>query len=331
MGKVCLPKLTGCDVEAKLGKCYSLEARRNLAILMQRSTQLKKAGILIIIASCLALIASLFMAFFTWSEYFVPSHHGSVRVITEPFYIVISIIIFELYTFVLGLISAVNTAKGRKFSLSLLGVTFLLIAGLLFFTNILFDLLPHVESFFGGYSSNSGLLLFYQLFCGIPILILASISITILILRRKEFNSQEISPLLALKAILVLCLVVSVFSALSSVVPYLQASSQFNERASSYPFYNIVVNTIILIFMSIALTFLIRGKYLLVSIALVVLSLIASLSLPFIFNMIYPWIGSFVKGFVTESPIIILLVVALALALVGQISGTRVTAKSIET
>lgn len=296
---------------------------------MQRSTQLKKAGILIVVASCLALVASLFMAFFTWTEYFVPSHHGSVRVITEPFYVVISIIIFELYAFFLGLLSALNTSNRRKFSLSLLGATFLLIAGLLFFTNILFNFLPHTESLFGGYSSNSGLLLFYQLFCGIPILILASISITILVLRRKEFNSQEISPLLTLKAILILCLIVSVFSALSSIVPYLQASSQFNERASSYPFYNIIVNISIFTFTSVALIFLIKGKYLLVPIALIILSIITASSLPFIFNLIFPWIGSFVKGFVTESPMIILLVVALALALVGQISGTLISVKSI--
>jgi hypothetical protein len=239
-------------------------------------------------------------------------------VITEPFYVVISIIIFELFASVLGLISAVNTFKVKKFSLSLLGATFLLIAGLLFFTNILFELLPHVESFFGAYSSNGGLLPIYQLFVGLPMLVLASVSIILLVSRRTEFNSQEIGPLLALKVILVLCLIISVFFAISSIVPYLQAISQFNERASSYPFYNIIVNMSVFTFTSIALILLIRGKYLLMPIALIVLSLITALSLPFIFTMIFPWIGSFVKGFVTESAIIILSVVALALALIGQ-------------
>ncbi len=282
---------------------------------MQKSTLLKVAVILIIISSCLALVAALFMALFTWFEYFVPSHLGSVRVITEPFYVVISIIIFELYTFFLGLLSAVNISNRRKFSLSLLGATFLLIAGLLFFTNILFNSLPHIESLFGSHSSNLGLLPIYQLFCGLPILILASISVTILVLRRKEFNNQEINPLLTLKAILILCLIISVFSALSSTVPYLQAISQSNELASSYPFYNITVNISIFAFTAISLTFLTRGKFLLVTIALILLSLLSALSLPFIFNTIFPWIGSFVKGFVTESPVIILLVIALALAL----------------
>ncbi len=292
---------------------------------MQGSTQLKKAGILIIVASCLALVASQFMAFFTWAEYFVPSHLGSVRVITEPFYVVISIIIFELFASVLGLTSALNTFKARKFSLSLLGATFLLIAGLLFFTNILFELLPHVESLFGAYSSNGGLLPIYQLFAGLPMIVLASVSIILLVSGRKEFNSQEINPLLTLKAVLILCLIVSVFSALSSIVPYLQASGQFNERASSYPFYNIIVNISISAFTSIALIFLIRGKYLLVSIALIVLSLITALSLPFIFTMIFPWIGSFVKGFVTESAIIVLSAVALILAVAGQRTRQQVT------
>ncbi len=280
---------------------------------MLKSTRLTGAGILVVIGSCLALVATLFMALFTWGEYFVPSHLGSVRVITEPFYVVISIIIFESYAFVLGLFSAVNTFKARKFNLSVLGATFLLIAGALFFTNILFNLLPHVESLFGAYSTNGGLLFFYQLFCGLPILILASVSIIILVSRRKEFNSQEINPLLTLKAILILCSIISAFSALFSIVPYLQASGQFNERASSYPFYTIIVNTSIFTFTSIALTFLIRRKYFLIPIVLTIFSLLAALLLPFIFISIFPWIGSFVKGLVTISPMIILSAIALVL------------------
>ena len=277
---------------------------------MQSSTRLKSAGILIVIGSCLALVASLFMALSTWLEYFVPSHFGSVRVITEPFYVVISIIIFELFAFVLGLFSSVNTFKGRKVSLSILGATFLLIAGLLFFTNILFGLLPHVESLFGAYSIKSS---FYQLFFGLPILILATVSIIIIVSRKKEFNSQENNPLLVLKVILILCLIISAFSILFSFVPYLRASSAGYELASSYPFYTIIVNAPIFTFISIALTFLIRRKYFLVPIMLTVLSLLAALSLPFIFTSIYPWIGSFVKGLVRVSPMIIILVIALVL------------------
>ena len=280
---------------------------------MQKNPRLKIAGIFVVLGSCLAAVAALFMALSTWGEYFVPSHLGSVRVITEPFYVVISITIFELFAFALGLISALNTFKGKKFSLSFLGATFLLIAGLLFFTNILFDLLPHVESLFGSYSSNGGLLPFYQTFFGLPILILASASMTMLVSRKQEFNSQEINPLLTLKAILILCIIISALSALFSLVPYLQASSQFNERAASYPLYTIIVNTLIFAFTSIALTFLTRRKHFFVPIALTVLSLLAALSLPFIFNSIFPWIGSFFKGFVTGSSMIILSAVVLVL------------------
>jgi hypothetical protein len=296
---------------------------------MQRSTRLKKAGILIAAGSCLALVASLFMALFTRGEYFVPSHLGSVRMITEPFYIVISIIIFELFAFALGLLSAVNTIKVKKFSLSLLGVIFLLIAGMLFFTNILFDLLPHVESLFGSYSNNLGLLPFYQLFFGLPVIILASVSLIILVSRRKKFDSQKINPLLTLKVILFLCLIISVFSALFSIVPYLQAISQSNERASSYLFYTIIVSASIFAFTSMALIFLTRRKYFLVSTALSVISLLAALSLPFIFNSIFPWIGSFVKGFVTVSSMIILLAIALVLEFL-QILRSRRLPKAFE-
>jgi hypothetical protein len=289
---------------------------------MQSSTRLKSAGILIVIGSCLALVASLFMALSTWLEYFVPSHFGSVRVITEPFYVVISIIIFELFAFVLGLFSSVNTFKGRKVSLSILGATFLLIAGLLFFTNILFGLLPHVESLFGAYSIKAS---FYQLF-GLPILILATVSIIIIVSRKKEFNSQENNPLLVLKVILILCLIISAFSILFSFVPYLRASSAGYELASSYPFYTIIVNAPIFTFISIALTFLIRRKYFLVPIMLTVLSLLAALLLPFIFTSIYPWIGSFVKGLVRVSPMIIILVIALVLEF-QHILGSKLLSK----
>jgi hypothetical protein len=289
---------------------------------MQRSTQLKKAGILIIVASCLALVASLFMAFFTWAEYFVPSHLGSVRVITEPFYVVISIIIFELFASVLGLTSALNTFKARKLSLSLLGATFLLIAGLLFFTNILFELLPHVESFFGAYSSNGGLLPIYQLFAGLPMLVLASVSIILLVSRRKEFSSQEINPSVTLEAILILCSITSASFVLFSIVPYEQARGQFSYN---YPVYNMIVNAFTFMFASIAAFLVMKKKYFFVPIVLMIFSLLSALSLPFIFNAIFPWIGSFVKGLVRESPIIILSAVALILAFLGRRNGYQST------
>lgn len=270
------------------------------------------------------------MALFTWFEYFVPSHLGSVRGITEVFYIVTSIIIFEISAFVLGLISAANIFKTNKFSFSILGATFLLIAGLLFFTNIPLNAIPQVESFFGSHSSNLGLLPIYQMFFAIPAIILASVNIIILLLRRKEFAIQEINPLLILGVVLILCSIISLSFALFSTVPYFQAGRFNNELASSYPRYNIIVNSSIFVFTSIALTLVIKKKYHLVTIALTAISLLLALTMPFIFNTIFPWIGSVVKGFVTESPVIILSITALALALMELKSRNQETAKKVD-
>jgi hypothetical protein len=299
-----------------------------IAVSMQRSTPLAVAGFLIIISSCLALAATLPMALFTWSEYFVPSHLGSVRWITEVFYIVTSIIIFEISAFVLGLNSAFNIFKAKKFGLAILGVTFLIIAGLLFFTNIPLNAIPQVESFFGSYSVNLGLLPIYQLFCGLPMIILASIGTILLVLKRIKFDNKEINPSIALKALLVLCSVTTAFFVIVSSVPYEQSMGEF---ASNYPLANMIVNTFVFIFSTLTGLLLFNKRYVHTSVALIILSLITAISLPFIFVAIYPWIGSFVKGFVTESPIIILLAVALALALLGQRNRNQVTAKSIDT
>lgn len=267
------------------------------------------------------------MALFTWSEYFVPSHLGSVRGISEVFYVVTSIIVFEISAFVLGLISAYNIFKARKYSLAILGVTFLIIAGLLFFTNIPLSAIPQVESFFGSYSANLGLLPIYQLFCGFPIIILASMTTILLVLNRIKFDNKEINPSIALKALIVLCSVTTAFFVIVSFVPYEQSMGEFS---SNYPLANMIVNTFVFIFSALTGLLLIIKRYFYASVALIILSLITAISLPFIFMSIYPWIGSFVKGFVTESPIIILLAVALALALLGQRNRNQVTAKSID-
>ncbi len=273
---------------------------------MQRSTLLIISGILIAVGSCLVLVATLFVAFFTWAEYFVPSHYGSVRGITEPFYVEIAIIIFELSAFALGLFSALNTLKGRKFSLSILGATFLLIAGLLFFTDLVLNVLPHVETF--GYYTGWSIL---QQYLGLPIIVLASITIILLVSRKEEFNSKENNPLVTLKVILILCSIISASFAFFSIVPLEQGAGLFG---GNYPLSTLIVSICTLVFASSAGVLLIKKKYFLVSILLMVLSLLSALSLSFIFMYIFPWIGSFVKGLVTESPIIILSAVALVLA-----------------
>jgi hypothetical protein len=294
---------------------------------MQRSTPLVIAGILLIVGSCLALVATLFIAFFTWLEYFVPSHYGSVRVITEPFYVELAIIVFELSAFVLGLLSAVNSLKRRKFSLSILGATFLLISGLFFFTNLLFLFLNSmwlpVESF-----GFEGLWSILQQYCGLPIIILASVSVVLLVSRKKEFKSTESNSSVTLEAILILSAISSASFAVFSIVPYEQAAGGF---ASDHGVATLIISICTFVFASLAALLSRKKKYFPVSIALMVLSLLSALSLSFIFMYIFPWIGSFVKGLVTESPIILLSVIALVLALLERKKSNQAITKSRDT
>jgi hypothetical protein len=293
---------------------------------MQRSTPLVIAGILLIVGSCLALVATLFIAYFTWLEYFVPSHYNSVRVITEPFYVELAIIIFEITAFVLGLLSALNTVKRRKFSLSMLGATFLLISGLLFFTDLLFlffnSMWLPVESF-----GLEGLWSIFQQFCGLPIIILASISIILLVSRKKEFKSTESNSSVTLEAILILSAISSACFAVFSIVPYEQAAGGF---ASDHGVATLIIGICTFVFASLAILLSRKKKYVPVS-SLMVLSLLSALSLSFIFMYIFPWIGSFIKGLVTESPIILLSVLALVLALLDRKKSNQAIAKSRDT
>ena len=301
---------------------------------MQRSTLLKIAGILIIVTSCLALVASLFMALFIWFDYFVPSHLGSVSGISEAFYVELSITIFELSAFVLGLLSAVNTFKLKRFSLSALGASILLIAGLLFFAKFFYNYLPHVGAIFHNFWSPIIFTSFWspisQPWFGLTIIIFASIGIILLASRRKEFTIKENNPLVTLEAFLVLASITSALFAIFSIVPYEQAAesariqhSAFPNRAAYYPLATMIVSISTLIFSTLAGLLLFMKRRFYASVALIVLSLITALSLPFIFMYIYPWIGSFVKGLVTESPIIVLSAIALVLALLGQRNATK--------
>jgi hypothetical protein len=292
---------------------------------MQRSTLLTVAGILIVISSCLALVASLFMGLFIWADYFHPSHLGSVRAIREAFYVEVSITIFELSAFVLGLLSAVNIFKSKKFSLSALGASFLIISGLLFFAKFLYNYLPHVEAIFQSFWSPIP-----QPYFGLPIIILASISIILLVSRRKEFDDKEINPLAALEAILILCSITSASFAIFSIVPYEQVAESARIQHSAFPNHDaysllatMIVSICSFIFSTLAGLLLFKKSRFYASVGLIVLSLITALSLPFIFMSIYPWIGSFFKGLVTESPLIALLAIALILALLGQRNVTK--------
>jgi len=278
---------------------------------MQRSTLLTVAGILVIVCSCLALVAALSMALFLWFEYFIPSHLGSVRGIMEAFYVEVSITIFELSAFILGLFSARHIFQSKRYGLSALGTSFLLIAGLLFFAEDLYNYLPHVESIFTSFWSP----IIPEPWFGVPIIIVASISLILLVSKKKEFNSKEINSLETLEMVLILCSITSASFALLSLVPYGQAQGHF---AYTYPVDTMIVNFFIVIFTAVAATLVIKKKCLILSIPLTILSLVSALSLPFLFLSNYPWIGEFYKGLMTESPVIILSAVALTLALLGK-------------
>lgn len=308
---------------------------------MQRSTLLTVAGILIIICSCLALIAALFMAFFVWFDYFVPSHLGSVSGISEAFYVEISIIFFEFYAFVLGVLSAINIFKLKSFNLSVVGSSTLLIAGLLFFGKLAYSYIPHVAAIFQNPWSPIIFTGFWspisQPWFGFSIIILASVSMILLASKKKEFVINKNNLLTALEAFLISVILISALFAILSIIPYEEAaesaliqSAGFPSLAAYSPIATMIVNICAFVFSTLAGLLLFTRKRFSASIVLIVLTLITAISLSFIFTLIYPWIGSFVKGLVTESPIIILSAIALALALIGRRSRNQVTTKSID-
>jgi hypothetical protein len=290
---------------------------------MQRSTQLTVAGILIIVASCLALVSSLFIGFFTWLNYFVPYHYGT-RVIDAPFYFLLAIICFELSAFILGLVSSKSNLRQKSYWISTLGATSVLIAGLLFFVSFLIKpFLPYLMDF-TAYVWWSIL----QLYCGLPIVILASISMIILVTRKLDFKSNECNLSLTSGIIMILCSIVSVLFAVFSYISYVGANGQF---LGSYPFYTFIVSIGTLLFALPAGILLLRRRSISLSIKLVILTLISALSLSIIFEVVvYPWTGVFVMGLNIELPIILLSAVALTLAYLGQRKKNQTTPKSID-
>lgn len=243
---------------------------------MENSGRLGIAGVLTAVGSCIVLVAVLFMALFTWMAYFVSYHYG-VRIIDVPFYVDVSIIIFGLSTSVLGLRSASNTLNKRKFSSAILGATFLLIAGLLLATSLVYsNALPYVETLVINPLS---------IISGVPIFILAAASLILIVQRKKEFNNQETHPQATLKAILILTATISAAFALSSIVPLQQLAGQF---ASNYASATLTVSACTCLFATTATALLLKKKNIYATTALTALSLLSALTLPFIFNSIYP-------------------------------------------
>ncbi len=104
-----------------------------------RSTQLRVAGILITIGSCLALAVSLFIFYvlqldftFGWS-------------FNADFLARIVIIVFGFSAFVCGLVSAKQVLSGKRFVVSVLGATLVLLVGSMFFIRMILPLTTRLD------------------------------------------------------------------------------------------------------------------------------------------------------------------------------------------
>lgn len=145
---------------------------------MQRSTI---SGITIAISSCLIIIAISFMVYFGLGNYFFIYQHG-IRVIDRDFYVLVGMIAFELTAFVFGLVSAIQALRKKTYKLSIVGASFILIAGILFFIPFFVRLLNPFLMQFCVYVWWSTI----EMFCGIPMIILSSIGLFLIVLRKKE-------------------------------------------------------------------------------------------------------------------------------------------------
>jgi hypothetical protein len=265
---------------------------------MGRSVLLAIAGVLTAADACLALSACPFMAYFTYTQYFVFYHYG-YKVIDTPFYLRIAIIVLTVFAFAAGIISSKNTFRRKNYWLSIFGATFLLIAGLLFFIDIPLNNLP-IETYY-----------FYQEHSwGLPFTILALASIVLLVAKRHEFESKKSNPVAISAAFMFLCSIMAISFAVFSYIPYHQMAGAFGGK---YSFAAMIVSIFTFAFSLSAGVLLLKKKYFRAIIALTVLSLLSALSLSVVYLSIFLWTGSLLKALITESPIIALSTAALAL------------------
>ena len=146
---------------------------------MQRTTL---SGIAIAIGSSLIPVAILFMVTFGLGDYFVVYTYGSIRLIDSDFYILVGIITFEIVAFVFGMVSAIQSFRRKTYNLSIVGSAFVLTAGILFFIPFFVRLVSPILMQFYVYVWWS----IIQTFCGIPMIILSSISLLFFVARKKE-------------------------------------------------------------------------------------------------------------------------------------------------
>ena len=124
---------------------------------------------------------------------------------------------------------------------------------------------------------------------------------------------------------MILCAIISALFAVFSYIPHQQAAGQFS---GNYSLATMIVSIFTFVFALPTGMLLLLKKNTQISIAFTVFSLLSGLSLSFIFMAIYPWIGVFIRGLVTEALIIILSTITLVLALIGRKRSAQTTTKS---
>jgi hypothetical protein len=243
-------------------------------------------------------------------------YHYGIRVIDSPFFVRLSIIGFDLLASIFGLISAIQTVRGKGFKVSILGATFLVVAGLLFFASYLVNVfLPYLMDF-----SIVAWWWLLQGFFGFPIVFLASLALIFIVLENRGIQSTKKNNLLIISgALMVLCSIEAVFFGFMSYSPSwtYPYETALNDHGYLTPIYSWILSTCIFVFAIAAGIMLLLRRYTRSAIALTVLVLFSGLSLSMIFTstiyyaLVWAWLG----GPLFEIPTIVLSSLALALAI----------------
>ncbi len=283
---------------------------------MQRSPLLKISTITMAIGSCFTLIASLFIILITQSDYTTVDRFGGVRVIDAPFFVRLGIIGFDLFAFIFGLISAIQTQRGKGFKVSILGAASVLVAGLLFFVGSFVNVfLPNLTDF--PFFSWWWLL---QGFFGFPIVFVASLALIYIVLEKRGIQSSRKSNLLLISGgLMVLCSIEAVFFGFMSYSPSWTYSYQIalNDRGFLAAIYSWVLSACTFVFSIGAGILLLLRRCTRLAIALTLLVLFSGLLLSMTFTstiyyrLVWAWLG----GPLFEIPTIVLSSSALVLAI----------------
>lgn len=263
-----------------------------IAMAMPRSTQLKIAKIGLVVGSCLSLVASLMLVLVLAIQHIIPHSIGSYIVGVAPidtmFYITIIASLIGFVSFVLGFNSITKISGKRKKGSVTAG--FVLFTGVLLFVNYL------PTSIFGERWS----IISWNF--GLPMIILASLYLTILA-HKKGTNLDEKGTLfLTSGSVMILC-------AFETILFLFLFPSTLYFLASSICIIAIASTAGILMFI----------KKFQVATALTVLTFLLGIALSVLFLAMFLQVppASWLIGLLYESPTIILSGVALIFAVLG--------------